>query len=580
MKRLILSFIIILVSFSLVSSELPHEDELLWEERLGGIDVWRFNSIQNTSDGGYIITADFDPQREHAYGMVIKADLNFNIEWNKTIDGRSSDYFFELWRGPHDTYAKWAEETKDGDYIVLSHGLSIKRINQDVRVIKLSSDGEWLWDEIYDGNYSIEGIDCSFEAADYSEIIKETGDQGFVFLIYSNDCRPSAILPSIFKIDNRGNVEWITRFPNGYLNGHSFNMEVIENDVINMSGPSGRYLIDSDGKIFGCFEDSDCESEEPGVTFCSEDNLLQNLESFTCISPGTVQSSCEKSSSVKLLETCSDKCSGGRCINITCSSDDECDDNDIYTKDICINSGQTNSYCDYENITCLSNSDCEDNNPQTGGICNNPGEKQSFCEFVRIESFPSVIINSPKEGVYGDRRVPIEIEVNESVDEIKYVDGMSSKSKEVKLCNNCNGYGNEKRKTKLFKDGSHNLTFFFIDGEVIVYEESLNFLVDSKNPIISMVKPKGGLSSGTFELKFIEKNPKELFLHYGNDLEGFRHHKLNIDTECFSNVKNYLCKTKIDLYDFNNEEIKYWFELKDIAGNIDKSGKRRLKVDV
>ena len=54
---------------------------------------------------------------------------------------------------------------------------------------------------------------------------------------------------------------------------------------------------------------------------------------------------------------------------------------------------------------------------------------------------------------------------------------------------------------------------------------------------------------------------------------------LDIENECILEKTKQKCQTQINLSDFDEQEIIYWFELKDILGSIDFSKERKLKVD-
>ena len=85
------------------------------------------------------------------------------------------------------------------------------------------------------------------------------------------------------------------------------------------------------------------------------------------------------------------ECSG----SIICNNNEECNDNNTHTQDVCLNPGKFNSSCQHNNIVCLDNSDCgtdgfignlfctndlsnifQNYNTFT---CNNPGTTSSTC---------------------------------------------------------------------------------------------------------------------------------------------------------------------------------------------------------
>jgi len=52
------------------------------------------------------------------------------------------------------------------------------------------------------------------------------------------------------------------------------------------------------------------------------------------------------------------KCADGACVNVICSSDADCNDNNRNTEDKCINPGTANSRCTHTPIACFVDSDC------------------------------------------------------------------------------------------------------------------------------------------------------------------------------------------------------------------------------
>jgi len=45
---------------------------------------------------------------------------------------------------------------------------------------------------------------------------------------------------------------------------------------------------------------------------------------------------------------------------VTCRNNLDCDDNNEYTKDICLDAGTVNSSCKYQNVLCNTDKDCDD----------------------------------------------------------------------------------------------------------------------------------------------------------------------------------------------------------------------------
>jgi len=152
---------------------------IVWQKCLGGSLGDAANSIQQTTDGGYVVVGftnsnDGDVSGNHGLSdyWVVKLDALGDIVWQKCLGGHSSDG------------ASSIQQTTDGGYIVAgftnsndgdvsgNHGLS------DYWVVKLNSSGSIEWQRClggsdYDGAY----------------FIQQTTDSGYVIagLSYSND---------------------------------------------------------------------------------------------------------------------------------------------------------------------------------------------------------------------------------------------------------------------------------------------------------------------------------------------------------------------------------------------------------
>jgi hypothetical protein len=157
----------------------PYEDKDL--NRLNGCENWNFfpktygggeaYSIQQTSDGGYIVagyTGSFGAGGRDFW--VIKLDSSGNITWQKTYGGYNHDEAYSV------------QQTSDGGYIVAGYTYSFGVGSHDFWVIKLDSSGNIIWQKTYggtgvdtaqsiqqtlDGGYIVTGTTTSFGAETY-----------------------------------------------------------------------------------------------------------------------------------------------------------------------------------------------------------------------------------------------------------------------------------------------------------------------------------------------------------------------------------------------------------------------------
>ena len=188
---------------------------------------------------------------------------------------------------------------------------------------------------------------------------------------------------------------------------------------------------------------------------------------------------------------------------------------------------------------------------------------------------PNFTIFSPIQSqIYNDDAVFLDMIVNE-LSTLDYYDNINGGGW-TRLCEDCYSY----IRSKSFEDGYNSIKFRATDLSGNEITKTINFTVDSEDPNIGGTEPNGDFANGNFHVEFKEANPKDLYLNYGNSISGYRNKKLNLATECTRNSADYSCNTNIDLRDYDGEKIEYWFNLTDIANNLDESNNEEVGVDL
>jgi len=149
--------------------------------------------------------------------------------------------------------------------------------------------------------------------------------------------------------------------------------------------------------VIQCSSDLECGTDGyVGERFCKNNNVYQDYKEFDCLNPGTGDSLCSSNEEEVLIETCDDLCIKGKCMEIECERDDDCDDGDVYTYDKCNIPGTPQSYCSNNVVNCVTNSDCgitgfiTDNYCFLNKVfsnfqestCKKPGTLESHCEVL------------------------------------------------------------------------------------------------------------------------------------------------------------------------------------------------------
>ncbi|MBN1322678.1 MAG: hypothetical protein JW986_01575, partial [Methanotrichaceae archaeon] len=184
--------------------KLDQSGNLLWQKCLGGSDYDYVNSIQATTDGGYIMAGqtysnDGDVSGNHGgYDIwVVKLDQNGDIQWQKCLGGSDYDYVSSIQATPDSGYIMaGGTYSNDGDVSGYHYG-------SDVWAVKLDQNGNIQWQRCLGGNGS-----------EYANSILATPDGGYIMAgqTYSND---GDVLGNhgnsdawAVKLDQNGNIQW------------------------------------------------------------------------------------------------------------------------------------------------------------------------------------------------------------------------------------------------------------------------------------------------------------------------------------------------------------------------------------
>jgi hypothetical protein len=150
-------------SFDVYLIKTNAQGDTLWTRTFGGEGGDGGSSVQQTSDGGYIIagrTFSFGAGSYDVY--LIKTNAFGDTLWTRTYGGRGVDYGTSV------------QQTSDGGYIVAGYTYSLSTRKDFVYLIKIDSSGDTLWTKTYgDTNYY------------YGQDVQQTSDSGYIIVGYT-----------------------------------------------------------------------------------------------------------------------------------------------------------------------------------------------------------------------------------------------------------------------------------------------------------------------------------------------------------------------------------------------------------
>jgi len=161
-----------------------------WQRIYGGFGDDVAYYIQETSDEGYIVAGDSDSfGNKESELWVLKLTSIGGIEWESIYGGSDNDYL------------NCIQETSDGGYIVTGNTYSFGNGDSDILALKLSSTGNIEWQRTYGGSeedvayYIQETSDEGYVAACYTDSFGAGGSDFLLLKLFSDgDIDPSCEL--------------------------------------------------------------------------------------------------------------------------------------------------------------------------------------------------------------------------------------------------------------------------------------------------------------------------------------------------------------------------------------------------
>lgn len=192
------------------------------------------SSIEQTSDGGYLITGGSYISPNTRYITIIKTDSTGNTVWGKS------------YKGTHQ--ANSVHQTTDGGFIIAG---STYTTNWHVLLIKTDAMGDSMWTKMFGGNYTENG---------YS--VRQTNDGGYIVAGETRSFGAGSSDAYLIKTDSTGKPEWSKAY-GGAGTDPVFSVQQANDGGFIAAGETGSfipgqvnmYILKTDpGGITGCNE--------------------------------------------------------------------------------------------------------------------------------------------------------------------------------------------------------------------------------------------------------------------------------------------------------------------------------------
>jgi len=207
-----------------------------WTKTFGG-SLWDVGEhVQQTSDGGYIITGStYDDTFSEAYVWLIKTDASGNELWTKTFERSSWNEAYSV------------QQTSDGGYIITGHTHSDSLGDMDVWLIKTDTSGDTLWTKTFGRSEYDDGSSG-----------QQTSDDGYIITGQTQSYGDYGGDVWLIKTDESGDTLW-TRTFGGSSRDYGFSVYQTSDGGYIIAGYTESYGA---GEYDVCFIKTDASGEE------------------------------------------------------------------------------------------------------------------------------------------------------------------------------------------------------------------------------------------------------------------------------------------------------------------------------
>lgn len=132
--------------------------ETAWSKTYGGSGVDYATSVQQTSDGGYVLA-----------GVTYSAGNGLGDFWLVKTDSAGDKQWSRTYGGTGDDLVDYVQQTSDGGYVLAGCTWSFGAGSNDFWLVKTDSSGNQQWNKTYGGAQD-----------DWASSVQQTSDGGYI----------------------------------------------------------------------------------------------------------------------------------------------------------------------------------------------------------------------------------------------------------------------------------------------------------------------------------------------------------------------------------------------------------------
>jgi len=194
-----------------------------WTRTYGGTENDEGNSVQQTSDGGYIITGGTTSYGEGDGDVwLIKTDANGDTTWTRTYGGAGEEA------------GESVQQTSDGGYIIAGGTTSYGEGDVDVYLVKTDANGDTTWTRTFGGT-----------DLEWGSSLQQTSDGGYIIAGVTESYGEGEADVWLIKTDANGDTTW-TRTFGGTGDDEGYSVQQTSDDGYIIAGVTELSVVTGD----------------------------------------------------------------------------------------------------------------------------------------------------------------------------------------------------------------------------------------------------------------------------------------------------------------------------------------------